>query len=133
MDRPGAVLPWGTSLWLCLSFLICTVGGALVPASFVVRTALSRGTQEGLSGSLRESELRHQNNKKLVEPGQGVGAEHIPQLPQLQPSPPLGPFVCAPRSPAGKSWEFPGRGRGASRRISSEELAAPRPSHPKAL
>ena len=133
MDRPGAVLPWGTSLWLCLSFLVCTVGGALVPASFVVRTALSRGAQEGLRGSFRESELRHQNNKKLVEPSQGAGAEQVPQLPQLQPSPPLGPFVCAPRSPAGKSWELPGRGRGASRRISSEGLAALRSSHPKVL
>lgn len=117
---PGAVFSWGKSLWLCLSFLAGTVGGALAPASaVVVRKALNRapGTQEGPRGSLSVSELRHQNNKKPVEPGQGAGAQQVPQLPQPQPSPPLGPFVCAPRSPAGKSWESPGRGWGISHRV----------------
>lgn len=30
-DSPGAVISWGKSLWLCLSFLVCTVGGVMVP------------------------------------------------------------------------------------------------------
>lgn len=54
---------------------------------------------------MSESELRHQNNRKLVEPGQRVGARRVSQLAQPQPAPPLGPFVCTLLEP---SWQEPG-------------------------
>ena len=47
VGRPGAVLPWGGLTWLCLSFLVCPVGGALVPTSSVLETALSAAHWKG--------------------------------------------------------------------------------------
>lgn len=106
--------------------------GLLVLASSVIKMALGRDTREGLCGSLGGPELRYQDNEELVEPGWGVGAEQIPQLPQLQPSPSLGPFVCTLRSPAGKTWELPGRGWAPPAASNPRSWQPLRPSCPKA-
>lgn len=80
-------------------------------------------------GSLSESEQRHQNSKKLVQPGLERGPSRSPGPSYLLPGV---PFVCAPQSPAGKNWELAGRGWGASHCMSSGELAVTAASFPSA-
>lgn len=55
---------------------------------------------------MHESELRHQNNKKASGARPGGRGEWVPQLPQLQPSPPLSPFVCTPRSQLARARNY---------------------------
>lgn len=47
-----ALFSWGALMWLCLSFLVCPVGGALVPTTSVLETALS-DAQKGSMAACR--------------------------------------------------------------------------------